>query len=390
MENPSKGPLDVLKSLWQLVASPTHKRTLSLLILLVVVAAVPLTVFIAQQQQEIRQRAAGGCEGNLTYPGGATCTTTYGNHSLTATWNISGGFGCNVYLRGDQGDERINSGDSDCNSSKNITTYKGQKLTNDGHYKLFISNGDPAGGCYNIEKGDVTIPCAPTAPPCDPTKVNMTVSPNPANTGTQMSFTVGGTQGSTFVEDVWTGGVDCTGGFWGTKLCTAKTAGSYTWTHKWKNCAPNNCNITSIQCQKPTDYTIASGTTPTPTGTPPPGTARLSFNLALTGIGLGDGDNPSPQKRQRNLTVCLYNLGANTTSDPDCTRGIKTGGVVTYDETTGRFINTGFNLGAISGQYQVFVKTNRYLRRRIPQVITITAGQTTQVPQVTLIVGDST
>ncbi|MBI3070414.1 MAG: hypothetical protein HYY87_03890, partial [Candidatus Levybacteria bacterium] len=93
---------------WSFVVSPNYSRTLSILALLVVVLAIPLTVFIAQKQQEIRQRAAGTCSGSLTYPGGATCTTTPGNHSLLAGWSlqeVDGPNTCNVYIRGDQGDD---------------------------------------------------------------------------------------------------------------------------------------------------------------------------------------------------------------------------------------------------------------------------------------------
>lgn len=46
-----------VKAVWQFITSPDYSRTVSILALLVVVLAIPLTVFIAQKQQEIRQRA---------------------------------------------------------------------------------------------------------------------------------------------------------------------------------------------------------------------------------------------------------------------------------------------------------------------------------------------
>lgn len=49
-----------LPRLWEFIVSLTHSRTLSLLAFLVILAAIPLTVFIAQKQQEIRQRASEG------------------------------------------------------------------------------------------------------------------------------------------------------------------------------------------------------------------------------------------------------------------------------------------------------------------------------------------
>lgn len=46
--------------LWEFIVLPTHSRTLSILSFLAILLAIPLTVFIAQQQQEIRQRASEG------------------------------------------------------------------------------------------------------------------------------------------------------------------------------------------------------------------------------------------------------------------------------------------------------------------------------------------
>src|SRR3990167_2757059 len=50
---------NIFSKVWQLVSSSSHSRTFSLLVLLVIMAAVPLTVFVAQKQQETRQRAEG-------------------------------------------------------------------------------------------------------------------------------------------------------------------------------------------------------------------------------------------------------------------------------------------------------------------------------------------
>lgn len=49
---------NLLQKLRVLFSSPTHSRTLAVLALLIIVSAIPLTVFIAQKQQEIRQRAS--------------------------------------------------------------------------------------------------------------------------------------------------------------------------------------------------------------------------------------------------------------------------------------------------------------------------------------------
>lgn len=46
------------KRFWSFLSSPNSSRTLGILIALIITAAIPLTVFLAQQQQDIRQRAA--------------------------------------------------------------------------------------------------------------------------------------------------------------------------------------------------------------------------------------------------------------------------------------------------------------------------------------------
>lgn len=67
-----------MKSLWQFITSPTNSRTLGLLILLILVAAIPLTVYVAQQQQTFRQFAGDDeekeeCDTKTGRPGGCEC-----------------------------------------------------------------------------------------------------------------------------------------------------------------------------------------------------------------------------------------------------------------------------------------------------------------------------
>lgn len=50
--------MENLRRLWVFISSPNYSRTLAILAFLVLAAAVPLTVYISQQRQEIRQRAA--------------------------------------------------------------------------------------------------------------------------------------------------------------------------------------------------------------------------------------------------------------------------------------------------------------------------------------------
>lgn len=109
-----------------------------------------------------------------------------------------------------------------------------------------------------------------SAPACDNNQVQMSFSPNSPKSGDTIVFNVTGSQGSTYINDVWSpdGGVDCSGGFWGGKECKAKKEGTYKWTHKWKNCASGNCGVTSSECSKELSFTIAANSTPTTASCP--------------------------------------------------------------------------------------------------------------------------
>lgn len=107
-----------------------------------------------------------------------------------------------------------------------------------------------------------------TVPACDSNQLTMNVNPNPVSVNNSITFSAAGSQGSTWIGDTWSGGVNCAGTVWGDKSCTANAAGSYTWTHTWRNCAGNfdNCGST---CSKQVNYRI-NATAPTPAPTPTP------------------------------------------------------------------------------------------------------------------------
>lgn len=127
---------------------------------------------------------------------------------------------------------------------------------------------------------------------------------------------------------------------------------------------------------------------PVPTNTPVPGSTVLSFNVALHGIGMGgDSANPNsqgntnPSTPSRTVTVDIYDVQNQLVTSQQ--------GSVEYNQNSGRFAGT-VNLGSqfATGLYTVKVKTDQYLRAIVPGIQTITAGQTTSLPQVTLIAGD--
>lgn len=142
------------------------------------------------------------------------------------------------------------------------------------------------------------------APGCNSEKLNMSVAPNPGSVGANMTFSLSGDQGSTYVGDTWSGGVNCSGGFWGDKTCSATSGGSFIWTHSWKNCAPNNCGITSAQCSKQKDYSII-GSAPSPTPSPilsPSPTPSLGDTTAPT-VSITSPANGSSVTRRSTVTI---------------------------------------------------------------------------------------
>lgn len=122
------------------------------------------------------------------------------------------------------------------------------------------------------------------APTCDSGQVQMSFSPSSSKVSETITFNVSGSQGSTHMNDVWSpdGGVDCSGPFWDKKECKAKKEGTYNWTHKWKNCAPNNCSVTSSECSKELSFTINPNPSPTTASCPALGTADAPSELKYT------------------------------------------------------------------------------------------------------------
>lgn len=155
-----------------------------------------------------------------------------------------------------------------------------------------------SGSCNTSETGTYTATagCPPggTPPPedppgCDSSQVAMSGSPNPVIATNNITFNVSGSQGSTFPRDVFSGGLANCGSWQGSwpksKICTAETPSSYTWTHYWKNCDNEACQNPSPECSKTYTYTVNSNATATPTRTPTPvcnSVAISNFNADST------------------------------------------------------------------------------------------------------------
>ncbi len=128
--------------------------------------------------------------------------------------------------------------------------------------------------------------------------------------------------------------------------------------------------------------------TPIPTSTPVPVNTILSLpTLLLHGIGNGgDSVNPTssgnmnPLTPQRTLTVEVYNASNQLVTTQT--------GTVTYSPSTGAFSGS-INLGQLpTGPYLVKIKTDKYLKKQLAGIISLTQGQTTVTPTTSLIAGD--
>src|SRR3989344_4639437 len=211
---------------------------------------------------------ATGANGNLKY----TCGPSWPNNKLSASWDLGGGNNCNVFIQGGTTPHKIN-GNNECQGQKEITQFEdGSRITNDGIYALYVSNGQDI---VNVKNGEVgPLPCGPepSAPPasCNPDAVNMTVAPADSTkteikVGDRIKFNVSGSQGSTWIsEQGLSGFTDCTGGIWGDKTCKALKEGQdIAWTHNWKNCAGSAANC-PVSCAKNAKFTIKSSASAIP------------------------------------------------------------------------------------------------------------------------------
>lgn len=145
-----------------------------------------------------------------------------------------------------------------------------------------------------------------------------------------------------------------------------------------------------------TAATIAiNGSTATPSGTPSPeptgNSTTLEVNLLLHGIGAA-GDNPNPKGSslsnknplhpQRDLSVTIID----SNNQPIGTQS----GSIVYDSSQGSF-KTILDLGPSfpTGNYSLKIKSDRYLRKQTPGIITITNLKKNPVPQTALVAGDT-
>ncbi len=123
---------------------------------------------------------------------------------------------------------------------------------------------------------------------------------------------------------------------------------------------------------------------------PSPASTRFAVSLLLHGIGSagdntspGIGGNKNPLHPQRAVTIQVFDVN----NIEVATRQ----GTVTYDAASGSFkgsVDMGPDLE--TELYTVSVQVDHYLRRKIPGIIQVTAGQSVSLPQTSLVTGDAT
>jgi len=115
----------------------------------------------------------------------------------------------------------------------------------------------------------------------------------------------------------------------------------------------------------------------------------LKFNILLHGIGSA-GDNPNsasnlsnknPLHPQRNFEIVITNSSNEIIKN--------TSGSIVYNTGQGNFIGI-IDLGQtfITGDYNIKIKSDKYLKKLISGIIKIEAGKENNTPQTTLVAGD--
>lgn len=144
-----------------------------------------------------------------------------------------------------------------------------------------------------------------------------------------------------------------------------------------------------LEDTNPAEISIGQGA-PTTTGT------TLSFFLLLHGIGAaGDtpnptgniGSNKTPKTPQRNLLVEIFNANNELVTSQTGTLEYLSGDE--HENNKGKFTTNVTFPDLETGNYTVKIKSDRYLRKAFPGIISITKGQPKVMPTIELVAGDT-
>ncbi|MBI2031962.1 MAG: hypothetical protein HYT08_05090 [Candidatus Levybacteria bacterium] len=234
----------------------------------------------------------------------------------------------------------------------------------------------------------IRTPTPTTTPQCTSGQT-CTACTAPANTcngsGTQSCTLTTTSTGSTNCQQVTTHNISCTGA---PANCTNGNV-----------CVSNACvaptgvpTATVVPTlTKPPGVTVTEAPRISPTAVPtiPTGNTVFALNIGLDGIGtVGDnvnpnnssGSNKNPLRTSRSVTIQVF--------DNNNTEVANKSGTLTYQTGSGRFTGNVDMDRLASANYNVKVKSPGYLRRLIPGIQNVTAGQAFNLPNENLVTGD--
>lgn len=310
----------------------SKRNIITYLILGLILLALPVTIYLAQQTQIFKPRAS-GLEGQIwsiqpnpvVQSGGSWPQITIDVGANDQNWQLlfrTAAGSCDKDSCGLVGWNKITEGNDD---RLGITFTPGSSVASGPHAFALFDGGSALVDVKIINFVEpVSSPSTggtqfsvlntPTADACDPSKVNLSVTFG-AKVGENVTFSYSGDQGSTLVEDSWSGGVDCGGAVFKSKTCKAIAAGNnFTWMHRWKNCAENNCDITSSQCSKQTTFTIevAPGTGGTGNTVTIGGKVTKSDNSPFPGVAINRGvTTPKIDNKECNIGTAQTDANGN-------------------------------------------------------------------------------
>lgn len=388
-----------MKRVWEFISSASQSRTTAVLVVLILFAAIPLTVLVAQKQQELRQRAqeVPNCNNfddnpfnDCPAPTPVTVTETPVQPTppqQNPTPPSSGG-----------GSGFGNLADCTTGQTCSVNELSKQRCTPDGtQFCVPVKGGGacwspvtPCGsGMVCQYQTDGSGKCMPQGYTCSTFNTSGTCPPgqqcsngacvtSPGGGGNQPTVTQP-TPTSTpttpaacaqFSQYCNSSGSCNWGSLPGTPAC-AGTVRSY-----YQTCLNATGNL------EPTIQSIC-----TPPTSPIPQPVTLSLTIGLDGLGTtGDSKNPNSSNKtptKNSVTGQIILTPASGGSE------IKVPATFAFESTSGKYKVAALSSSNLSaGTYNVKVKANGYLARQIPAAQTFTAGQTTVLPTVNLVVGD--
>jgi hypothetical protein len=378
------------------------KKQLALGSLLIVLAAIPLTIFIAQQNQEERSRASSSTQLYLT-PNTTSSVPLQKNVGDTVSFDVMINPGSNLpsvvklVLQYDPTKFQASATPFAVNAQAFPSTLEGP-IAQSGLVVASVSIGsDTTKAIQTITKiGTLTLTAiAPTT--TSPTTVSFGSNSQVLSVAKtdQSNENVLSTTTPAYISLIST--VVPT-----TVLTLAPTATPTPRPTAVPTAIPTNTPVPTQPVTPTEQATPTPIPSPIPTATPvpteipqptptlAPATTYLTFTAFLHGIGnSGDNANPNsstlsnktPIRQQRNVMAYVYNDQNQLAASQ--------AGIVSYDPASGNYSgNINFANSLTDGYYTILFKEDTHLRRTVPGIIHIIPQQNNIMPAVTLTAGD--